>query len=93
MDVPIHSTRGRIISERVISFDGYNFIDFDITGNKLDRFNNIESFYIKFRKPCFYGHNHADHCYGELTRRKNRKYMFMGHTRLYSNERVEFFED
>lgn len=99
MEVPEGSTRGRLLSYKPsgpYSQIEDHSIDFIITGKRLDMNDQIESYYIKFSKPHFYGFKSLEgDGNGEITRRKNGKFMFKGHSRLYNsyNENVVFFQD
>lgn len=93
MDIPENASHGTLIKYKTNHPGSYEEImSFNIY------LKENQSIFLRFEKPCFYcvsieGEDYfskyANHN-AVLTKRKNGKWMFKGHQRLYSNEEVVF---
>ena len=94
MDIehPIDVQRGCLIKTKNSFGEPINIrYYFIITGTRINN-GEVDALYIKFDKPNFYAFRSLDgNGTGEITRRKNGKWMFRGHNRLYANEYVNFY--
>lgn len=91
MEIPENATSGTLFSYAK-EFRDEKIIPFVIEARER------ETIYIKWESSCFYSISvNGDYMSkynslaGVITKRKNGKWMFKGHQRLYSNQEVKFY--
>lgn len=92
MEIPENATRGILFSYKKNNFSEDKAVPFDIYLRESERI------IIKWETPNFYSVTIGDDymskynsVQGIITKRKNGKWMFQGHQRLYSNQKVIFY--
>jgi len=92
MEIPEGATKGILYSYKLTMQD--EVISFVIYARE-----NATTIRIRWDKPCFYSISLAggdymsryDNLEGILTKRKNGKWMFKGHQKLYAYQEVKFY--